>query len=106
MLGAPANVLVAEKPKSQNGDPGDFILARPERDRLASSLDYPVRISVTTGPVATTVIVESEFLGGKTCRRLMRFYQHHPRIDFETEFEDLAQPHRPGRRVPIGKQRG
>jgi alpha-mannosidase len=89
VLGAPANVLVAEKPKSQSGDPGDFILPRPERNRLASSIDYPARISVTTGPIATTVSVESEFLGGKTSRRLMRFYQHHPRIDFETEFEDL-----------------
>ena len=89
ILAAPANVLVAEKPKSQSGDPGDFILGRPQRDKLASSLDYPAQISVTTGPLATTVIVEGKFLGGKTSRRLMRFYQHNPRIDFETEVEDL-----------------
>lgn len=89
ILAGPANVLVAEKPKSQSGDPGDFILARPERNRLASSLDYPVKIRVTTGPVATTVVAESEFLGGKTSTRIMRFYQHSPRIDFETEVEDL-----------------
>lgn len=89
VLGGPANVVVAEKPKSQSGDPGDFILPRPERNRLASSLDYPARIRVTTGPIATTVTVESEFLGGKTSTRLMRFYQHNPRIDFETEVEDL-----------------
>ncbi len=89
VLSGPANVLVAEKPKTQNGDPGDFISARPERNRLASSLDYPVRIHATTGPIATTVFVEGEFLGGKSCTRMVRFYQHSPRIDFETEFEDL-----------------
>ena len=89
VLGGAANVLVAEKPKSQQGDPGDFMLARPDRDRLASSLDYEGRVSAFAGPVATTVIAEGEFFGGKTSRRLIRFYAHHPRIDFETEVEDL-----------------
>ena len=89
VLGGAANVLVAEKPKSQAGDPGDFILARPSRNRLASSLDYKTRVSASAGPVATTVIAEGEFFGGKTSRRLIRFYNHHPRIDFETEVEDL-----------------
>ncbi len=89
VLGGPANVLVAEKPKSQKGDPGDFIVARPGRARLASSLDYEVRVSAWDGPVATTVVAEGEFLGGKTSRRLIRFYHHYPRIDFETEVEDL-----------------
>src|ERR1039458_102639 len=89
VLGGPANVLVAEKPKSQDGDPGDFILARPRRNSLASSLDYQARVTASAGPVATTVIAEGEFFGGKTSRRLIRFYTHHPRIDFETEVEDL-----------------
>jgi len=89
VLAGPANVLFAEKPKAPHGDPGDFIAARPLRNRLATSLDYPAKIRVTTGPVATTVIVESEFFGGKTSTRTMRFYAHHPRIDFETEVEDL-----------------
>ncbi len=89
VLGGPANVLVAEKPKSQDGDPGDFILARPGRNRLASSLDYQARVTASAGPVATTVIAEGEFFGGKTSRRLIRFYPNHPRIDFETEVEDL-----------------
>ncbi len=89
VLGGPANVLVAERPKSQQGDPGDFILARPGRERLASSLDYATRVSASAGPVATTVIAEGEFFGGKTGRRLIRFYRHHPRIDFETQVEDL-----------------
>jgi len=89
VLGGPANVLVAERPKSQQGDPGDFIRARPDRDRLASSLDYQAGVSASAGPVATTVIAEGEFFGGKMSRRLIRFYAHHPRIDFETEVEDL-----------------
>ena len=89
ILGGPANVLVAEKPKSQQNDPGDFIVPRPDRNRLATSLDYATRVNASTGPVATTVLAEGEFFGGKTSRRLMRFYHHHPRIDFETEVEDL-----------------
>ena len=35
ILGGPANMLVAEKPKSQDGDPGDMMLPRPERIRLS-----------------------------------------------------------------------
>ena len=35
MLGGPANVIVAERPKTQAGDPGDHILDRPERQTLA-----------------------------------------------------------------------
>jgi alpha-mannosidase len=89
MLGGPANVLVAERPVKQAGEPGDFIAHRPLRKRLASSSDCPVHIRVTRGPVATTVRVESEFLGGKMCTRTMRFYERYPRIDFVTEFEDL-----------------
>jgi alpha-mannosidase len=89
VLGGPANVLVAEKPKLQKNEAGDFIVARPERNRLASSLDYETQVSASTGPVATTIVASSEFLGGKQSRRLIRFYHHHPRIDFETEVEDL-----------------
>ncbi len=89
VLGGPGNVLVAEKPKAQKNDPGDFIVPRPERSRLATSLDYATRVSALAGPVATTVLTEGEFFGGKTCRRMMRFYHHYPRIDFETEVEDL-----------------
>ncbi|MGH9453420.1 MAG: glycoside hydrolase family 38 C-terminal domain-containing protein, partial [Terriglobia bacterium] len=90
MLGGPANVIVAEQPKTQQGDPGDFMLPRPGRTRLASSSDFkPAKITVTTGPLATTVEIQNQFFGDHPSRRVMRFYHHHPRIDFETELEDV-----------------
>ena len=89
VLGGPANVLVAEKPKSQKGDPGDFILPRPERTRLASSNDFKPAITVTSGPLATVVQIKSKFFGGGLSRRLIRFYNDYPRIDFETELNDI-----------------
>ena len=70
VLGGAANVLVAEKPKTQEGDPGDFMLARPGRTRLASSSDSKPTISVTRGPLATTVEVTGKFYGGGPARRL------------------------------------
>jgi alpha-mannosidase len=89
MLGAPANVIVAEKPKSQRGDPGDFMLPRPLRVRLASSSDFNSVVSVYSGPLATTVLAEGEFYGQQPSRRVMHFYKEHPRIDFETELQDI-----------------
>ena len=88
MLGGPANVLVAEKRMGQ-GDPGDFMDPRPQRPRLASSSDFKPEITVTEGPVAITVDVRAGFVGGTRSRRLTRFYKSHPRIDFETELNDL-----------------
>ena len=89
MLGGPANVIIAEKPKRQEGDPGDHIVDRPERERLASSSQFQTAITVTTGPLATVVEVQSEFFGGGLLRREMRFYHEYPRIDFETELNDI-----------------
>jgi alpha-mannosidase len=89
ILGGPANVLVAEKPKSQHGDPGDHMLPRPERVRLASSNDFKPTITVTRGPLATVVEISSKFLGGGPSRRLVCFYHDYPRIDFETELNDI-----------------
>jgi alpha-mannosidase len=89
MLGAPANVIVAETPKSQRGGTGDFMLPRPKRVRLASSSDSKAAVSAYSGPLATTVVVESKFYGGQPSRRVMHFYKEHPRIDFETELQDI-----------------
>ena len=89
VLGSPANVIVAEKPKIQRSDQGDFMVPRPERTRLATSSQYKPAVTVTRGPVATTVEIESDFYGGGPCRRTIRFYQNHPRIDFETELADI-----------------
>jgi alpha-mannosidase len=89
ILGGPANVIVAEKPKPQKDDYGDFVSWRPERTRLASSSDFKPTVNVTRGPLATTVEVASEFYGGAPSRRVLRFYKDFPRIDFETEVQDI-----------------
>jgi alpha-mannosidase len=89
ILGGPANVIVAEKPKPQKEDYGDFMSWRPQRTRLASSSDYKPTIAVSSGPLATTVEVASEFYGGGPSRRVLRFYKDFPRIDFETEVQDI-----------------
>lgn len=89
VLRGPANVVVAEKVKRQEGDPGDFIVARNDRKSVGTSSDAPSKITVTRGPLSTTVTAESEFYGGKTCRRVMRFYENSPRIDCETDLEDI-----------------
>ena len=88
LLSGPANVLVAEK-RVGIGDPGDFMAARPNRPRLASSSDFKPAITVTDGPLAITVRVMSEFFGGAPSCRLMRFYKNYQRIDFETEINDI-----------------
>jgi alpha-mannosidase len=90
LLAAPANVIVAERPATkQKEDPGDKMPPRPERTRLASSSDQPSTIQVKQGPLATTLQVTGTFYGGGTLRRTIRFYHDHPRIDFETELNDV-----------------
>ena len=88
VLGGPANVVLAERPNTQRFEPGNHIAARPGRTAFASSNDYPATISLTKGALAATLIVESGFAGGPL-RRTIRFYENHPRIDFETELNDL-----------------
>ena len=90
LLAAPANVIVAERPTAKmTEDPGDKMPPRPERTRLASSNDHPSTIQVTQGVVATTVAITGTFYGGGALRRVVRFYHDYPRIDFETELNDL-----------------
>lgn len=89
MLGGPANVIVAEKPLIQNGEPGDHIVDRQDRKTMATSSQYKPTIAVTSGPLATTVQLTSEFYGGGRLVRLMRFYNDYPRIDFQTELNDI-----------------
>ncbi len=88
MLGGPANVIVAEK-HTGKGDPGDFTDARPKRPRIGSSSDFKTTIRATQGPVATTVEEEGGFVGGSSLRRVVRFYNDSPRIEFETELNDV-----------------
>jgi alpha-mannosidase len=90
LLAGPANVIVAERPAAKmTEDPGDKMPPRPERTRLATSSDQPSAIQVSQGTVAITVEVTGTFYGGGTLRRLIRFYHDHPRIDFETELNDV-----------------
>ncbi len=89
MLGGPANVVVAERPQSLKGEPGNVMLPRPQRNRLNSTSDHPQSIRVTQGPVATIVEAEGAFIGGGKCRRTITLYNDYPRIDFKTELNDL-----------------
>ena len=88
ILGGPANVIVAERPK-QPVSPGDSMVERPARERLTDSSATASKLTVSTGPLATVVEAESAFIGGGTLRRQMIFYHDHPRIEFETELNDI-----------------
>ena len=88
MLGGPANVVVTEK-YSGHGDPGDFVNPRPKRQRLATSSDFKTTLAVTEGPLAVTVTATEEFLGGGVLKRVTRFFKNSPRIEFETELNDI-----------------
>jgi alpha-mannosidase len=93
LLGGPANVIVAErlKKKLEGDDPADHMLAREYRQPLATSSDSPSTIKVTEGAVCTTVEVSGTFYKGTPIRRSIRFYTNHPRIDFETEINDIPE---------------
>jgi alpha-mannosidase len=81
-------VVVAEKHSGQ-GDPGDFVNPRPKRQRLAASSDFKTTLAVTAGPLAITVEARGEFYGGGASKRVMRFFRDSPRVEFETELNDI-----------------
>ncbi|HEX4021692.1 MAG TPA: glycoside hydrolase family 38 C-terminal domain-containing protein [Acidobacteriaceae bacterium] len=89
LLAGSANVIVAERPIKKEEAPADFMAARPGRMRLATSNDQPSSVQICRGPVAITIDFESKFYGGGKMRRRVRFYHNHPRIDFETELNDI-----------------
>jgi hypothetical protein len=89
LLAAPANVVVAERPIKKEDNPGDFMPPRPGRARLATSSDQRSTVRVVRGPVATTAEVRGSFCGGGALIRRITFYHDHPRIDFETEINDI-----------------
>lgn len=117
-LGGPCNVIVAERPKKKEPNPGDFMAAHPDREPVETSSDSPSKIICTRGPVATTITVNGTFFGNPICRT-MRFYHSSPRIDFVTELNDvpdytvvvahfsLASPvHEVRRGIPYGFSHG
>jgi len=89
LLGGPANVIVAEQPKKKIGFSADHMVDRPDRDRLADSNQTAPRLSVRASSEMTVVEAESSFIGGGRLRRTMTFHRDDPRIDFETELNDL-----------------
>jgi len=89
LLSGPANVIVAEQPKQKIAFSGDHMVDRPERDRLADSNQSAPRLSVRASSEMTVVEAESAFIGGGRLRRTMTFHRDDPRIDFETELNDI-----------------
>ncbi|MEI7808891.1 MAG: glycosyl hydrolase-related protein, partial [Verrucomicrobiota bacterium] len=67
----------------------DQMVERPERERVADSSQSGSRLTVRVGDGKTIVQAESAFIGGDRLRRTMTFYQDDPRIDFETELNDI-----------------
>jgi alpha-mannosidase len=88
MLGGPANVIVAEKPKKPIGDPGDHMANREDRIAIANTNATSPVITARRGQLGTTVEVRSTFIGGGALVRTIRCYDDYPRIDFETELND------------------
>jgi alpha-mannosidase len=89
ILGAQANVINAERPRKKPDDPADHMPPIPERERLATSSEGQSTIEVNQGPLTTTITVTGKFFGGGTLRRTTRLYESNPRIDFETELNDI-----------------
>jgi alpha-mannosidase len=89
ILGGPANVVIAERPRKQPDDAGDHMPPIPERERLATSNESRPKIEVQKGPLTTTVVVTGTFFGGGELRRSITMYDGHGRIDFETELNDV-----------------
>lgn len=89
LLAGPANVIVAERPAKQEASPADFMPPRPERVRLGTSSDHLSSVQLKRGPMAYTVEIDGAFYGGGKIRRSVRLYHDSPRIDFETELNDV-----------------
>ena len=88
-LSAPGNVINAERPVKKEEAPADFMAPHSGRATLGSSNDYPTEITSSRGPVALTLRIKGRFYGSGVMVRTIRFYHQHPRIDFETELNDI-----------------
>ena len=90
LLGGPANVLVAEKAtRPQWYAAGDGLNPRAERPRLATSADFPAIVRASETDIAVIVEITAPFQGGGVSIRRILFNKNYPRIDFETELNDL-----------------
>jgi len=70
---------------------GDFhdTPRRDKRKRLADSGQFKPQITVSDGPLATIVQVESTFFGDGNAKQVLHFYKDYPRIDFDVELNDI-----------------
>lgn len=87
LLGGSAGLIVAEKDSGRGH--GNHMDPRPARQRWKTSADFPATVTATEGPVAITVTARSGFVGGGAMQRVIRFFKNHPRIEFETELNDI-----------------
>jgi hypothetical protein len=95
ILGGGANAVLAEIPDPERYKINSYldwtcyvIPMRSQRKLVVGPSDYKPIMTVHVGPLATILEMSSPFRGGEL-RRVMRFYQHSPRIDFVTETNDL-----------------
>ncbi len=92
MLGGPANVIVAERQRKPSANTGDHMANREDRSRIADSNAARPTITARRGKLATTIEIRSEFLDGAPMVRTIRCYNDYPRIDFDTELNDIPDP--------------
>jgi alpha-mannosidase len=86
-LGGPANVVQAESVDGIVQDAANWMAPRPRRKRVDSSSNHAATCEVWAGPVATTVVARSAFIGGSSLERRIILYRDFPRIDFETTID-------------------
>jgi alpha-mannosidase len=90
-LGGPANVIQAESVAGVVKDPANWMAQRARRKIVDNSSNYTVKWKVARGPVATTLVASSGFVGGSRVERRITLYDGYPRIDFDTTI-DLHSP--------------
>jgi alpha-mannosidase len=90
-LGGPANVIQAESVAGIVKDPTNWMAQRARRRIVDSTSSHTVKWTVTRGPLASTLVASSGFIGGSTVERRVTLYSDYPRIDFDTTV-DLHSP--------------
>jgi alpha-mannosidase len=90
-VGGPANVVLAESVAGIEKDPANWMPPRPRRKIVDSSSNHIPTWTVWQGPLTTTLVASSGFIGTSSLERRIILYGNSPRIDFETTV-DLCQP--------------
>jgi len=87
LLSGAANVIVADTVAGMKVSAEHFMHPKPKRRQVATSAEFPAAVRVLRGPLATRVVVSSNFHNGSKLERTIIFYRDHPRIDFETRVD-------------------